>query len=230
MRILVVEDDTGLSAQLQRHLTRAGYVVDLAPDGLEGQFLATEFTYDLAVVDLGLPKIDGVTLISSLRERQIAMPVLILTARSHWRDKVGGLEAGADDYLTKPFQMEELMARVNALIRRSAGHATPLLTLGPLTINTASQEVLLAKAPLQLTSFEYKLLTYLLYGQERVISKAELTEHLYAQDYDRDSNVIEVLIGRLRRKMTPHNLIQTARGQGYRVVYDAVTEPSKDSR
>ena len=226
MRILIVEDEPSLSEQLRASLTQSGYVVDLAPDGLEGQYLATEYPYDLAVVDLGLPKLTGVELIASLRERQIALPILILTARSHWRDKVEGLEAGADDYLTKPFQMEELVARVNALIRRSAGHAAPVLSLGPLTVNTASQQVWIDDTMLDVTGFEYKLLTYLLLGQDRVISKAELTEHLYAQDFERDSNVIEVLIGRLRRKFSPHDLIQTARGRGYRLGDNSPNAPT----
>ena len=227
MRILIVEDEASLREQLRKQLTAAGYVVDVAPDGLEGQYLATEYAFDLAIIDLGLPKINGVGLISSLRQRQISTPVLVLTARSHWRDKVEGLEAGADDYLTKPFQMEELLARVNALIRRSAGHATPIISLGPLSVNTASQQAYLEKEELDLTSFEYKLLTYLLMGQQRIISKTELTEHLYAQDFDRDSNVIEVLIGRLRRKLAPYPLIQTARGLGYRMsLPDALAEQS----
>ncbi|MBP73003.1 MAG: DNA-binding response regulator [Gammaproteobacteria bacterium] len=227
MRILIVEDEASLREQLRKQLTAAGYVVDVAPDGLEGQYLATEYAFDLAIIDLGLPKINGVGLISSLRQRQISTPVLVLTARSHWRDKVEGLEAGADDYLTKPFQMEELLARVNALIRRSAGHATPIISLGPLSVNTASQQAYLEKEELDLTSFEYKLLTYLLMGQQRIISKTELTEHLYAQDFDRDSNVIEVLIGRLRRKLAPYPLIQTARGRGYRMsLPDALAEQS----
>lgn len=227
MRILIVEDEASLREQLRKQLTAAGYVVDVAPDGLEGQYLATEYAFDLAIIDLGLPKINGVGLISSLRQRQISTPVLVLTARSHWRDKVEGLEAGADDYLTKPFQMEELLARVNALIRRSAGHATPIISLGPLSVNTASQQAYLEKEELDLTSFEYKLLTYLLMGQQRIISKTELTEHLYTQDFDRDSNVIEVLIGRLRRKLAPYPLIQTARGRGYRMsLPDALAEQS----
>ena len=227
MRILIVEDEASLREQLRKQLTAAGYVVDVAPDGLEGQYLATEYAFDLAIIDLGLPKINGVGLISSLRQRQISTPVLVLTARSHWRDKVEGLEAGADDYLTKPFQMEELLARMNALIRRSAGHATPIISLGPLSVNTASQQAYLEKEELDLTSFEYKLLTYLLMGQQRIISKTELTEHLYAQDFDRDSNVIEVLIGRLRRKLAPYPLIQTARGRGYRMsLPDALAEQS----
>ena len=230
MRILIVEDEASLGEQLRKQLTAAGYVVDVAPDGLEGQYLATEYAFDLAIIDLGLPKITGVDLIASLRQRQVSTPVLVLTARSHWRDKVEGLEAGADDYLTKPFQMEELLARVNALIRRSAGHATPIISLGPLSVNTASQQAYLDKAELDLTSFEYKLLTYLLMGQQRIISKIELTEHLYAQDFDRDSNVIEVLIGRLRRKLAPYSLIQTARGRGYRMsLPDALAEQSATS-
>jgi two-component system response regulator PhoP len=230
MRILIVEDEASLREQLRKQLTAAGYVVDVVPDGLEGQYLATEYAFDLAIIDLGLPKITGVDLIASLRQRQVSTPVLVLTARSHWRDKVEGLEAGADDYLTKPFQMEELLARVNALIRRSAGHATPIISLGPLSVNTASQQAYLDMAELDLTSFEYKLLTYLLMGQQRIISKTELTEHLYAQDFDRDSNVIEVLIGRLRRKLAPYSLIQTARGRGYRMsLPDALAEQSATS-
>ena len=227
MRILIVEDEASLGEQLRKQLTAAGYVVDVALDGLEGQYLATEYAFDLAIIDLGLPKITGVGLISALRQRQVSTPVLVLTARSHWRDKVEGLEAGADDYLTKPFQMEELLARVNALIRRSAGHATPIISLGPLSVNTASQQAYLEKEELDLTSFEYKLLTYLLMGQRRIISKTELTEHLYAQDFDRDSNVIEVLIGRLRRKLAPYPLIHTARGRGYRMsLPDALAQQS----
>ena len=230
MRILIVEDEASLGEQLRKQLTAAGYVVDVAPDGLEGQYLATEYAFDLAIIDLGLPKITGVDLIASLRQRQVSTPVLVLTARSHWRDKVEGLEAGADDYLTKPFHMEELLARVNALIRRSAGHATPIISLGPLSVNTANQQAYLDMAELDLTSFEYKLLTYLLMGQQRIISKTELTEHLYAQDFDRDSNVIEVLIGRLRRKLAPYSLIQTARGRGYRMsLPDALAEQSATS-
>ena len=217
MRILIVEDEPNLSAQLRSRLTQSGYVVDLAPDGLEGQYLACEYPYDLAIVDLGLPKLTGVELISSLRTSDCSADPDSHCSQS-LADKVEGLEAGADDYLTKPFQMEELVARVNALIRRSAGHATPVFSLGPLTVNTASQQVWIDNVALELTGFEYKLLTYLLLGQDRVISKTELTEHLYAQDFERDNNVIEVLIGRLRRKFSPHDLIQTARGRGYRLV------------
>ena len=220
MRILIVEDDDGLRRQLYEQLAQSGYVVESAADGEEGQYFATQFSFDLAVVDLGLPKLNGVDLITALRQQQVSVPILVLTARSHWRDKVQGLEAGADDYLTKPFRMEELLARVNALIRRSAGHAAPVLTAGPLQVDTVSQQVWVDSQEKDLTGFEYKLLTHLLLAGGRVISKAELTEHLYAQDFDRDSNVVEVLIGRVRRKLGPHSLIQTVRGRGYRLSTD----------
>lgn len=220
MRILIVEDDDGLRQQLIAQLQQSGYVVEGAADGEEGEYFASQFSFDLAIIDLGLPKKNGVELIKSLREQKISVPVLVLTARGHWRDKVEGLEAGADDYLTKPFRMEELLARVNALIRRSAGHSTPVLTAGPLHVDTVSQQVWVDKQLIELTGFEYKLLTHLLLERGRVISKAELTEHLYAQDFDRDSNVIEVLIGRMRRKLSPFDLIQTVRGRGYRVIAD----------
>lgn len=220
MRIIIVEDDDGLRQQLIAQLQQSGYVVEGAADGEEGEYFASQFSFDLAIIDLGLPKKNGVELIKSLREQKISVPVLVLTARGHWRDKVEGLEAGADDYLTKPFRMEELLARVNALIRRSAGHSTPALIAGPLHVDTVSQQVWVDKQLIELTGFEYKLLTHLLLERGRVISKAELTEHLYAQDFDRDSNVIEVLIGRMRRKLSPFDLIQTVRGRGYRVIAD----------
>jgi two-component system response regulator PhoP len=220
VRILIVEDDDGLRQQLIAQLQQSGFVVEGAADGEEGEYFASQFSFDLAIIDLGLPKKNGVELIKSLREQKISVPVLVLTARGHWRDKVEGLEAGADDYLTKPFRMEELLARVNALIRRSAGHSTPVLTAGPLHVDTVSQQVWVDKQLIELTGFEYKLLTHLLLERGRVISKAELTEHLYAQDFDRDSNVIEVLIGRMRRKLSPFDLIQTVRGRGYRVIAD----------
>jgi two-component system response regulator PhoP len=220
VRILIVEDDDGLRQQLIAQLQQSGYVVEGAADGEEGEYFASQFSFDLAIIDLGLPKMNGVELITCLREQQIGVPVLVLTARGHWRDKVEGLEAGADDYLTKPFRMEELLARVNALIRRSAGHSTPTLTAGPLHVDTVSQQAWVEKQLIELTGFEYKLLTHLLLERGRVISKAELTEHLYAQDFDRDSNVIEVLIGRVRRKLGPFDLIQTVRGRGYRIIAD----------
>ena len=220
MRILIVEDDDGLRQQLIAQLQQSGYVVEGAADGEEGEYFASQFSFDLAIIDLGLPKMNGVELITSLREQQIGVQVIVLTARGHWRDKVEGLEAGADDYLTKPFRMEELLARVNALIRRSAGHSTPTLTAGPLHVDTVSQQAWVEKQLIELTGFEYKLLTHLLLERGRVISKAELTEHLYAQDFDRDSNVIEVLIGRVRRKLGSFDLIQTVRGRGYRMIAD----------
>jgi two-component system response regulator PhoP len=218
VRILIVEDDDALRQQLQEQLLQSGFVVEAAGDGEEGEYFASQFNFDLAIVDLGLPKVDGVQLIKALRAQHIDLPVLVLTARSHWRDKVAGLEAGADDYLTKPFRMEELLARVNALIRRSAGHAMPVLEVGALRVDTVSQQVWVEDKAVELTAFEYRLLAQLLLHTGQVVSKAELTEHLYAQDFDRDSNVIEVLIGRLRRKLGSANLIQTVRGRGYRLV------------
>jgi two-component system response regulator PhoP len=218
VRILIVEDDDALRQQLQEQLLQSGFVVEAAGDGEEGEYFAAQFNFDLAIVDLGLPKVDGVQLIKALRAQRIDLPVLVLTARSHWRDKVAGLEAGADDYLTKPFRMEELLARVNALIRRSAGHAMPVLEVGALRVDTVSQQVWVEDKTVELTAFEYRLLVQLLLHKGQVVSKAELTEHLYAQDFDRDSNVIEVLIGRLRRKLGSANLIQTVRGRGYRLV------------
>lgn len=224
MRLLIVEDDQALRDQLTRHFQRSGYVVDAACDGKEGLYFAREYQFDAAVIDLGLPELSGINLISQIRSEQLKLPILVLTARSHWRDKVEGLEVGADDYLTKPFQLEELLARLNALIRRAGGHATPHIELGPLVVDTFAQRAYLDQQPLELTAFEYKLLAYMVVNLQRVISKTELTEHLYAQDYDRDSNVIEVLIGRLRRKLSPYPLIKTARGQGYRMQADDATQ------
>ena len=219
MRILIVEDEARLCEQLYKQLTHTGYVVDVAPDGIEGQFLATEYAFDLAIIDLGLPKLAGVDLIASLRQRQIDTPVLVLTARSHWRDKVEGLEAGADDYLTKPFQMEELLARVRALIRRAAGHASSDIEYGPLKLDTKSNKVFVNGSKLKLTSHEYKIIEYFLHHQDKVISRTELTEHIYDQDFDRDSNTIEVFIGRLRKKIGV-DVIKTERGYGYRLLLD----------
>ena len=216
MRILVVEDDRALQQQLGRRLRDAGYVLDLADDGEEGLYFAREFDYDAAVIDLGLPKLDGRDLIAAMRREERQFPILILTARGHWQDKVAGLEAGADDYLTKPFHMEELMARLNALVRRAAGFTSPVITQGPLSLDTARKEVRLDGAAVTLTAYEYNLLEYLALNSGRVVSKAELTDHLYDQDFDRDSNVIEVFVGRLRKKLHPVNPIHTARGQGYR--------------
>ena len=194
MRIFVVEDDAHLREQLASHLRGEGYVVDVAVDGEEGLYYGREYPVDAAVIDLGLPKIDGVDLIKSLRAAKHDFPILVLTARSHWQDKVGGLDAGADDYLTKPFQMEELVARLNALIRRSAGHATPVIVCAELSLDISRKAATLHGNPMELTAFEYKVLEYLMLNQERIVSKTELTEHLYEQDFDRDSNVLEVFI------------------------------------
>jgi two-component system, OmpR family, response regulator PhoP len=219
MRVLVIEDDAGLRAQLVENLKEAGNVVDAAADGDEGVYFGREFEYDAAVVDLGLPKRDGIAVIKALRELGRSLPILILTARAHWQDKVVGLEAGADDYLTKPFHMEELRARLNALMRRAAGHASPVITVGAFALDTARKEARVGGAAIELTAFEYRVLEYLVLNAARVVSKTELTDHLYEQDFDRDSNVIEVFIGRLRRKLDPEgklNPIRTVRGQGYR--------------
>ncbi len=216
MRILVVEDEQALQDQLLRQLKAAGYVVDVAGDGEEGLYFGREYDYDAAVIDLGLPKMDGSELIRALRAEDRRFPVLILTARGHWQDKVSGLEAGADDYLTKPFHMEELMARLNALVRRAAGYASPVISEGPIALDTAKKEVRLDDSLIELTAYEYKVLEYLMLNAGRVVSKTELTDHLYEQDFDRDSNVIEVFVGRLRKKFDPVNPIRTVRGQGYR--------------
>jgi two-component system, OmpR family, response regulator PhoP len=214
-----VEDETVLREQLAQQLQQHGYAVDSAADGREALYLAGEFDYDLAIIDLGLPVVDGLTVIRTLREQQRRFPILVLTARGRWQDKVEGLEAGGDDYVVKPFQLEEVLARLNALLRRSGGFASPLLNFGAITIDTAAQEVQVGGAPIELTAYEYKALLYLAHRHGQVISKTELTEHLYDQDFDRDSNVIEVFIGRLRKKLDPHQTlkpISTVRGRGYR--------------
>jgi len=216
MRILVVEDEPNLRAQLKTRLNDSGYVVDVAEDGEEGLYFGREYEYDAAIIDLGLPKLDGMALIAQLRAGERDFPVLVLTARGNWQDKVEGLEAGADDYLTKPFQPEELLARLNALLRRAAGYASPVLEQGDLKLDTARKEVRVADALIELTAYEYKVLEYLMLNPSRVVSKTELTDHLYEQDFDRDSNVIEVFVGRLRKKLDPVNPIRTVRGQGYR--------------
>lgn len=216
MRILVVEDEPNLSTQLKARLSQEGFVVDVAGDGEEGLYFGREYDYDAAVVDLGLPKLDGMDLIAELRRESRDFPVLVLTARGNWQDKVEGLEAGADDYLTKPFQIEELLARLNALMRRAAGYASPVLEQGGLQLDTAKKEVRVQDVLVELTAYEYKVLEYLMLNPSRVVSKTELTDHLYEQDFDRDSNVIEVFVGRLRKKLSPINPIRTIRGQGYR--------------
>ncbi len=219
MRVLVVEDEPQLRDQLGNALRARQYATDLAADGEEGLYLATENPYDLAIVDLGLPKLGGIELIRQLRQTGISYPVLILTARGDWQDKVEGLEAGADDYLTKPFHQEELLARVNALLRRSSGHASSQIRFGPLLLDCTAKQVHLNGQPVELTAYEYATFEYLALKSGKVVSKTELTEHLYDQDFDRDSNVIEVFVTRLRRKLDPDGALKpitTERGRGYR--------------
>ncbi|MCW8926829.1 MAG: response regulator transcription factor [Xanthomonadales bacterium] len=220
MRILLVEDDTALQASLSDILREAGYAVDVSGDGIEGLFFGEEYPIDLAIIDLGLPGMSGLELIRRLRELERNFPILILTARSEWQDKVEGLESGADDYLTKPFHPEELKARVGALLRRSAGRAQPSVELGPLKIDLVSQRVFSGDEEIELTTYEYKVFEYLLMHPDEVVTKTLLSEHIYEEDADRDSNVIEVFIGRLRRKIDPKgdfNPIETLRGRGYRL-------------
>ncbi len=219
MRVLVVEDETDLQEQLANRLREEGFAVDTASDGEEGLYYGREYPVDLAIVDVGLPKLDGIQLIQQLRADGRSYPILILTARSRWQEKVNGLEAGADDYLVKPFHVEELLARIRALLRRAAGSAQSAITCGPVTLDTSSQEVFVDGLPLDLTAYEYRLLQYLMLNPGKVISKAELTEHIYDEDCDRDSNVIEVFVGRLRKKLDPDHVIkpiETLRGRGYK--------------
>ena len=216
MRILVVEDDKDLNRQLCEALTDAGYVIDRAFDGEEGHFLGDTESYDAVVLDIGLPRMDGVSVLGRWRRDDRTMPVLILTARDLWSDKVSGIDAGADDYVTKPFHIEEVLARVRALIRRAAGHASPELTCGPLRVDTRTSKADIDGVPLKLTSHEFRLLAYLIHHVGEVISRTEIVEHLYDQHFDRDSNTIEVFVGRLRRKMGV-DLIETVRGMGYRL-------------
>lgn len=220
MRLLLVEDDMALQANLKQHLVDANYTVDAVSDGEEGLFQGQEFSYDAAIIDLGLPKLDGIGLISQLRADNNDYPILILTARDNWQDKVEGLDAGADDYLTKPFHPEELIARINALIRRSAGKSSPLIQNGPLSLNTSSHEIKMGEKLVNLSGSEYKLFEYLMMHIGEVKSKSTLIEHIYDQDFDLDSNVIEVFIRRLRKKLDPDGivgLIETLRGQGYKL-------------
>ena len=216
MRILLVEDEPTLRAQIAAGLQTSGYTVDEADNGRDAHFLGDTETFDAVVLDLGLPVLDGLTVLKRWRDAGRTMPVLILTARDHWHEKVAGIDAGADDYLTKPFHMEELLARLRALIRRASGLASPVLQCGELMLDTRSQRVTLAGMPVSLTSHEHKVLDYLLHRPGSVVSRAELTEHIYAQDFDRDSNTIEVFVGRLRKKL-PGVLIETVRGLGYRL-------------
>jgi two-component system response regulator PhoP len=220
MRILLVEDDARLLMQLDRLMQQQGYSVDLADDGEKGLFQLQEYDYDLAIVDVGLPKLDGLDLIKQARQQKMTCPILILTARDRWQEKVAGLDAGADDYLTKPFHNEELLARAKALIRRAAGQANPNMELGPICLNTLTEEVTVYGEALSLTAYEYKVMEYMLHHPKKVISKRELTEHIYDQDFDLDSNVIEVFVGRLRKKLDPDGSLQpieTLRGRGYRL-------------
>ena len=214
MRLLVVEDDPDLNRQLCEALKDAGYAVDSAMDGEEGHFLGDTEPYDAVILDLGLPVMDGVTILEKWRRDGRKMPVLILTARDRWSDKVAGFDAGADDYVAKPFHMEEVLARIRALLRRAAGHASSEITVGPLTLDTRAARVSLNGMPVKLTSLEYRLLAYLMHHKGEVISRTELIEHLYDQDFDRDSNTIEVFIGRLRKKIGK-DLLHTVRGLGY---------------
>jgi len=220
MHVLLVEDDPSLNRSLVAQLTEAGYRVDSALDGKEGLYYAKEYPVDLAVVDLGLPELSGIELIRAVRAEGKAYPILVLTARDRWQDKVEALKIGADDYVVKPFHVEELLARVDALLRRAGGWAQSELVCGPVSLDTRSQTVTANGEPLELTSFEYRLLEYLMLHAGEVLSKTQITEALYDQDFERDSNVIEVFIGRLRRKLDPNGEfqpIETLRGRGYRM-------------
>lgn len=219
MRLLIIEDEPNLREQLQKYLQQNGFAVDVAEDGESGFFMGREYPFDMAIVDLGLPKLSGIDVIQKWRELEKSFPILILTARGKWQDKVEGLEAGADDYLVKPFHHEELLARTRALLRRSAGVSQPVIQFESISINTSHQSVSLDGKELELTAYEYKVVEYLVMNSDKVISKTELTEHIYDQDFDRDSNVIEVFIGRLRKKLDPDGHlkpIETLRGRGYR--------------
>jgi two-component system, OmpR family, response regulator len=214
MRVLVVEDDPDLNRQLRAALTDAGYAVDTALDGEEGHFLGSTEPYDAVVLDIGLPKMDGLRVLEEWRRGGRRFPVLLLTARDRWSDKVQGFDAGADDYVPKPFHMEEILARLRALVRRAAGHTTSELACGKVRLDTRTGRVSVDGNPIKLTSHEYRLLSYLMHHQGRVVSRTELVEHLYDQDFDRDSNTVEVFVGRIRKKLGV-DLIQTVRGLGY---------------
>jgi two-component system response regulator PhoP len=220
MRVLIVEDDDDLRRQLQGQFQKAEFVVDASPDGKEGLYLAQEYPIDVAVIDLGLPNLSGLELIREVRAAGRSFPILILTARGRWQEKVEGLEAGADDYLVKPFHAEELMARIRVLLRRAGGWAQSVLQCGPVTLETATQKVAINDEVISLTAYEYRVLEYLMLNAGQVVSKTELTEHIYGDDEDRDSNVIEVFIRRLRKKLDPEDAmkpIETLRGRGYRL-------------
>jgi len=219
VHILIVEDESRLRQHLRDRLQKNGYVVEVAADGEEGLYYGQEFPLDLAVIDIGLPKMSGIELIRRFRSNGRHFPILILTARRNWQDKVEGLETGADDYLVKPFRFEELQARLNALLRRASGWSKPVIDCGPISLDTGKQTIAVAGEPVELTAFEYRVLEYLMLHAGQVVSKAEITSNIYDQDYERDSNVLEVFIGRLRRKLDPDNRInpiETLRGRGYR--------------
>ena len=216
MRILIVEDEPTLQAQLADGLGAAGYAVDAAGNGVDAHYLGDTEPYDAVILDLGLPQMDGITVLKKWRSTGRTMPVLILTARDGWHEKVAGIDAGADDYLTKPFHMEELLARIRALIRRAVGQASAEIACGPLVLDTRSGRVSVDGQALSLTSHEFRVLAYLIHHAGEIVSRTELTEHIYAQDYDRDSNTIEVFVARLRKKLPP-GLIETVRGLGYRL-------------
>ena len=217
MRILVVEDDANLNRQIKDALTEGGYAVDVAFDGEEGHFLGETEPYDAVVLDIGLPQMDGLSVLEEWRRAGKTMPVLLLTARDRWSDKVQGIDAGADDYVAKPFHMEELLARLRALVRRAAGHASNEITAGPVRLDVKAGKVTVDGQAIKLTSHELRLLSYLMHHKGKVVSRTELTEHLYDQDFDRDSNTIEVFVGRLRKKL-PEEVIHTVRGLGYQIL------------
>ncbi len=229
MRVLLIEDEKLIREQTCQKLQQQHLTVDTAADGEEGLYLGMEYSYDVAVIDLGLPKLSGIEVIERLRRAEKVFPILILTARGSWQDKVEGLEAGADDYLVKPFHFEELIARINALLRRSSGWAAPILSCGPISLNPTSQDVTVNNQRITLTAYEYRLLHFLMLHTGQVVSKTELIDHIYEQDHDRDSNVIEVFIKRLRQKLDPDktlNPIETMRGRGYRLTLERHSEPS----
>src|SRR5262245_49759317 len=222
MRVLVVEDEAALARQLAAALDAAGYAVDKAADGSRADFLVQTERYDAVILDLGLPKIDGLTLLGRWRQSGISLPVLVLTARGSWHDKVLGIDGGADDYLAKPFQIEEVLARLRALIRRASGVIAPVLRSGLIELDPRLARVTMAGSPVKLTSHEFRVLSYLMHHSGRVVSQVELTEHIYSQDFDRDSNTVEVFVARLRRKLGP-SCIETVRGLGYRMTREEVT-------
>jgi two-component system response regulator PhoP len=223
MRVLLVEDEADIREPLAERLRKQGYTVDAAVDGREGLFLGREYGMDLGIIDIGLPELSGIEVIRELRKLDKNFPILILTARGNWQDKVEGLEAGADDYLVKPFHVEELLARLNALLRRSTGWSQPVISAGPVVLDTSTQQVTLEGEVVDLTAYEYKVLEYLMLHAGEVVSKSDLTEHIYEQDWDKDSNTLEVFVRRLRKKLDPeghYKPIETLRGRGYRFALD----------